>query len=131
MKRMIALMLCVVLLAGCSVGDVSHADRVVGESELYTESEIKSAMNKVMGFFMAEFEGCTLTELRYDEEKVGERQRAWAEEYGAEVIVLLASFDVDGSGGDGSLNPNSTYTKYQWVLSKTMFGWEIRDWGYG
>lgn len=131
MKRMIALILCVLLLAGCGGGDVSHVERVVGASEVYTEAEIKSAMNKVKGFFMSEFEGCTLTELRYDEEKVGARQKAWAEDYGAEVIVLLATFDVDESGGDGSLNPNSTYTKYQWILAKTLFGWEIRDWGYG
>lgn len=131
MKRMIALLLCALLLTGCGGGDVSEVDRVVGESELYTPLEIKSAMNKVMGFFKAEFDGCTLTELRYDEEKVGERQSAWAEKYGAEVIVLLATFDVDETGGDGSLNPNSTYTKYQWVLSKSTFGWEIRDWGYG
>lgn len=131
MKRMIALLLCALLLTGCGGGDVSEVDRVVGESALYTPLEIKSAMNKVMGFFKAEFDGCTLTELLYDEETVGERQRAWAEDYGAEVIVLLATFDVDETGGDGSLNPNSTYTKYQWVLSKSIFGWEIRDWGYG
>lgn len=131
MKRLIALLLCVLLLTGCGRGDVSSVKRVVGESEMYTEAEIKRAMNKVKGFFAAEFSGCTLTELRYDEERVGEWQREWAEDYGAEIIVLLATFDVDETGGDGSLNPNSTYTRYQWILSKTLFGWEIRDWGYG
>lgn len=131
MKRLIALLLCALLLTGCTGGDVSRVDRVVGESELYTELEIKRAMNKVMGFFKAEFDGCTLTELRYDEEKVAERQRAWKEDYGSEAIILFATFDVDETGGDGSLEPNSTYTRYKWLLTKTMFGWEIRDWGYG
>lgn len=130
MKKWIALLLCALFLTGCAGGDISRVDRVVGESEVYSELEIKRAMNRVIGFFAAEFEGCTLTELRYDEEEVGERQRQWAEDDGSEAIILFATFDVDASGGDGSLEPNRTYTRYKWLLTKTMFGWEIRDWGY-
>lgn len=128
--RLIALALCAVLLAGCG-GDVSRVNRVIGESEMYTETEIKGAMSEVAQFFQAEFDGCTLTELRYDEEKFAEKQLEAAEKYGAEVIVLLSTFDVDESGGDGSLQPNSTYERYQWILTRTMFGWELKDWGYG
>ena len=35
---------------------------------------------------------------------------------GDEAIVLTSTFDVDGSGGDGSLNPNSTYKDWIWLL---------------
>ncbi|NRT63569.1 hypothetical protein B0P06_000187 [Clostridium saccharoperbutylacetonicum] len=48
------------------------------------------------------------------------------------VIVLLSNFDVDSSGGDGSLNPNSTYDNYNWILirdSKTD-SWKVDDRGY-
>ena len=48
-----------------------------------------------------------------------------------EVIVLLSSFDVDSSGGDGSLNPNSTYNNWNWILVRTKGGkWQHIDHGY-
>lgn len=31
-----------------------------------------------------------------------------------ELIVLLSTFDTDENGGDGSFNPNDTYTNWQW-----------------
>ncbi len=47
----------------------------------------------------------------------------WADRNNAdEVIVLLSSFDVDSSGGDGSLNPNSTYSDWKWILVRTDGG---------
>lgn len=129
--RLTALLLALALMLCACGGDVSHVERVIGESELYTETEIKGAMSEVAEFFRAEFDGCTLTELRYDEEKFAEKQIKWAEEYGSEVIVLLSTFDVDESGGEGNLEPNSTYEGYQWILTRTLFGWELQNWGYG
>ena len=134
MKRIcnfLTVLLAVLLLTACGGGDTSETVRRIGDSELYSKAEIAQAMDQVERFFRKEFDGCKLTELRYDEEKFAQRQIDAGEKYGAEVIILLSSFDVDESGGDGSLNPNSTYTRYQWILSRTMFGWELRDWGYG
>ncbi|ECP8679114.1 DUF4829 domain-containing protein, partial [Campylobacter jejuni] len=31
------------------------------------------------------------------------------------VIILLSNFDVDGSGDNPVLNPNTTYSDYQWI----------------
>ena len=48
-----------------------------------------------------------------------------------EVIVFISSFDVDSSGGDGSLNPNSTYNDWKWILVRTNGGqWQHVDHGY-
>ena len=130
-KVLLSLVLCLVLLTACGGGDVRNVKRIPGESQLYSEGEINSAMNVVLDFFQKEFDGCTMTEIRYEEEKYAERQRLESEDYGREVIILLTDFDVDSSGGDGSLNPNSTYRNYQWTLTRTLFGWELQDWGYG
>ena len=47
-------------------------------------------------------------------------------------MVLLSTFDVDSSGGDGSLIPNGTYENWQWVLGRNAGGeWEHRTRGYG
>ena len=130
-KVLLSLVLCLVLLTACGGGDVRNVKRNPGESQLYSNGEINSAMKEVIDFFGKEFDGCTMTEIRYDEEKYAERQRLESEDYGREVIILLTDFDVDSSGGDGSLNPNSTYRNYQWILTRTLLGWELQDWGYG
>ena len=130
-KVLLSLMLCAALLTACGGGDVRNVERNPGESQLYSDGEINSAMNEVLDFFQKEFDGCTMTEIRYDEEKYAERQRMESEDHGREVIVLLTDFTVDSSGGDGSLNPNSTYRNYQWTLTRTLFGWKLEDWGYG
>ncbi len=56
----------------------------------------------------------------------------WARQNNAdEVIVLISSFDVDASGGDGSLIPNSTYNNWYWILVRDNGGkWRHADHGY-
>lgn len=48
------------------------------------------------------------------------------------VIVLLSNFDVDESGKNPVLNPNSTYSDYQWILIRDSkkSDWVIDDKGY-
>jgi hypothetical protein len=45
---------------------------------------------------------------------------------------LLSNFDVDGSGENPVLNPNSTYSDYGWILirDKKNGDWVIDDKGY-
>lgn len=101
------------------------------ESEIFSQEDIQQAMNKVMEYFNKEFDGCELTSLWYDEEFSGKRADEWAEQYEAEeAIVLLSNFDVGASGGDGSLNPNSTYSNWNWILVRSDGDWELKTWGY-
>ena len=131
-KVFLMLILCLALLTACGGGRVK-AMPVIGPSELYTEAEIKDAMEIVLGYFEKEFDGCTMTRLEYDEQKVREEMVGWAEQYDAgQAIVLLSDFDVDASGGDGSLNPNDTYRNWKWILTRTGNGkWVLQTWGYG
>ena len=47
-------------------------------------------------------------------------------------IVLYSPFDMDASGGDGSLEPNTTYDDFQWILVRDNGGtWEVKTYGYG
>ncbi|MBC2801520.1 DUF4829 domain-containing protein [Campylobacter jejuni] len=48
------------------------------------------------------------------------------------VIILLSNFDVDGSGDNPVLNPNTTYSDYQWILIRDSKNnvWKIDDFGY-
>ena len=112
-------------------GDVSKAERVIENNTLYSEDEISDAMTIVEQTFHQEFKGCKLLNLRYDEERSKQEAEYWLEE-ADEAIVLLSDFHVSANGGDGSLNQNSDYTDWSWILLRKNGGaWTLRTWGYG
>ena len=116
-------------------GNVSNVNRIVGYSALYDENSINEAFDVIEKKFSKDFEGCTLTELRYDEEvenRFTEEIEKYHKENNQELIVVLSTFDTDEKGGDGGFNPNDTYADWQWHLVKTADkkSWEIINWGY-
>ena len=133
-KTTILLLLLTALLTLCACGgDVSKVNiSIPEESDLYTTKEIEDAIDTTMDYFKKEFDGCTLTEIAYAGDDRCNDYAEWAQRIGGdEVIVLVSSFDVDASGGDGSLNPNSTYTKWMWILAREEGGkWQHVDHGY-
>ena len=134
MKKLIAVALalvCVFNLAACG-GNVNHAKITDYTSEIYTDAEIERAIDVAIRYFRKNFEGCTLTEITYlgDDQLDGWQEFA-ERNHADDVIVLVSTFDVGASGGDGSLNPNSTYTNWKWILARTNGGtWEHIDHGY-
>ena len=132
-SKILAALLAVLVLCGCAKGNVDNVSRTIGDSVLYTDAEIGRAMDVETDFFKKNFQGCTLTEIVYDEAFSVKRGALEAQQFGAEeAIVLLSSFDVDASGGEGNLEPNSTYTRYQWTLTRSKGGkWILQTWGYG
>ncbi len=120
-------------LIGCQkVGNITSVNLDPGSSVSYTQEEIKAAMNTVTAYFQQNFSGCTLTKLWYAENQVLAAEAEWASQYRAEqAIVLLSDFTTDAQGGDGSLNPNQTYTNWQWILVRNNGeNWQLKDWGY-
>jgi hypothetical protein len=79
-----------------------------------------------------EFDDCTLTEITYyGDDKLADYQEFATRHNGDEVIVLVSTFETGTSGGDGSLNPNDTYTNWKWILVRTKGGkWRHVDHGY-
>lgn len=129
--RIIVCMLLVLLTAGCR-GNVSDVKVLEYKSDIYSEEEIEEAIEVVKKCFRLEFSGCTLTEITYaGDDKISSYEDWATRNDGDEVIVLISSFDVDASGGDGSLNPNSTYSNWSWILvRKNGENWQHVDHGY-
>ncbi len=128
----ISLLLSLVLMCSSS-GSVSQAEIVPWEpSVLYTDDEILDAIAVTEDYFAKEFKGCTLQEISYVGDDRLDEFAEWAEDYEAEEgIVLISTFDVDASGGDGSLNPNDTYEDWEWVLVRDTDGtWRHVTHGY-
>lgn len=130
----IAITSIVFILTACNCG--GNIDNVTVSdwkpSEIYTDNDIESAIQTVKNYFRKEFDGCTLTKIGYAGDNLTNEFNKLANQYNAdEVIVLYSSFDVDSSGGDGSLNPNSTYDDWQWILVRSADGaWIHADHGY-
>ena len=134
MKKLIVLVLtlvCVFCLVACD-GNVKNVENTDYSSEIYSDDEIEDAIDVAIDYFKKNFEGCTLTGITYlGDDKQDEWQEFADRNNATDVIVLVSSFDVDASGGDGSLNPNSTYTDWKWILVRTNGGkWEHVDHGY-
>ena len=92
-------------------GNISNVNRVVGYSALYDENSINEAFDVIEKKFAKNFEGCTLTELRYDEDvenKFAEEIEKYHKENNQELIVVLSTFDTDEKGGDDGFNPNDS-----------------------
>ena len=135
MKRVLAcVILCLTLFAltACGGGDVGVISMGDMSSEVYTPSEINSGINTVLDYFRKEFKGCSLKELAYIGDEKNNDYLDFATRNGAdEVLVFTSTFDVDESGGDGSLNPNDTYRNWKWILVRNEGGeWEHVDHGY-
>ena len=129
MKKLPFFVLALLFLMGCQAKpatDDTDSDVSIVEWE-------QAAMDTVMTYFETEFKGCTLTQLCYPGDASADLFTEWAEECEAdEAIVLYSSFDTDASGGDGSLEPNTTYDDFQWILVRDNGGtWEVKTYGYG
>ena len=125
----------IMVLSICSCSGTGKTDdcKIIPiESDIYTQEDYEEACQVVFDYFKG-FKGCNMTEIKYAGDEDADAMKEWAKEYGAdEVIILESSFDTDSKGGDGSLNPNDTYTGWQWILARDKDGkWQHKDHGYG
>ena len=119
------------ILSSCA-GSVRGAVILPAESQIYSDEDIAAAVGVIMDLFRSGWSGCTLKEIGYAGDERTAAYRDWALRNDAdEVIVLLSSFHVGPTGGDGSLNPNDTYTGWMWILVRQNGGeWRHVDHGY-
>lgn len=141
MKKIISVLLLFIIVlstTACS-GNLfkpkGHIDNVKisdYSSEIYTDDEIKDAIDVTLEYFKNEFYDCTLTELSYlGDEWLTDYQTFATRENADDVIVFISNFDTGSSGGDGSLNPNDTYENWSWILVRENGGqWRHVDHGY-
>lgn len=139
MRMLLLMLLCfATLFTLCACGENGQHIKIdTVESDLYTEEDIIAAIQVIIKEFDRSWTGCTLTNIAY----AGDETTKAESEYflntlslyeADELIVLTSSFDVDETGGDGSLTPNSTYDGWKWILVRNSGGtWKHVDHGYG
>ena len=132
MKKILCLALTVLLalsLTGC--GKISSSMEITCDtSQVYTTTDIHDAMDVAKAYFRRHFDGCTMTALGYIGDEKQKLMEEYAEQYGGEVIVMVSDFETGADAG--TLNANSTYRNYQWILLRDEDGgWSHADHGYG
>ncbi|OIJ20726.1 DUF4829 domain-containing protein [Anaerobacillus alkalidiazotrophicus] len=141
--------LCLIIVFGSIVfynqfGKTNNVQVSIEESIKFSEEEINEAVVAVKKK-IKDFKGCKLTDLWYSENKSNEFIDGYLK-YGKgssngiteeNVIVLLSNFEVNSRGGDGSLEPNSIYSDWNWILVRDnnsdnwrVDNWRVDDWGY-
>lgn len=133
MKRIGCLVLALGLLLLCACGGkVSGVKLDVGETEMYSEAEIRAAMYVVVDFFEKEMDDCTLNKLSYNEKFSADAALEWAKQYNADqAVVIYSDFDTDPEKFYPALEAGANYS-WRWILTRSGNGdWELQTWGYG
>ncbi len=131
MKRIAFLVLAFAFVFLCACGAAGPAMNL-GESDLYSEKEIRAAVNVVIDRF-EDSKDLTLLRVKYDESYTLREMKYRKEHYGEEtVIVLLTDIYVNlDAMAVGPFYPGQTSKDYQFVLTQDKLGrWNIQDSGY-
>ncbi len=120
-------------LAGCkNMGNVTNVKIKEVGSEIYSKEEIEDAIHIIINDFKENWEGCTLNEIYYIGDERNYDFIEWATRNNKEeVIVLTSHFTVSSYAKDKSLNLNSEYTNWNWILIRDKNeSWQHIDHGY-
>lgn len=132
MKRKIAVLLVMMLCLALTACGVSAPSVTLGKSELYTEKEIRAAIDVVVDY-VGDWEDRTLLRVKYDEDHTLREMKYRREHYGEETVIVLLTDIHAGLGAlaVGPFYPGQTCTDYQFILTRDDFGrWNIQDMGY-
>lgn len=129
---LLSTILCIVSFYGCSkTGNVSNAEIVSTESEIFSQKDILEAIDVVKTEFVG-FTGCTLTKIGY----IGDEKML--DYLSDEVLdnppymILDCEFSTSESSVEDGFNGNETYQYgwWKWYLEKDSFGnWKIDNYG--
>ena len=130
----VTVLVCCFLLGLCGCGgNIEHVNIVPYHSDIYTDADIRSAMEAAKLSFCVLFPNCTMTEIAYAGDHLTQQEaaaRALPPEEA--LIVLLSTFDVADSDADGGLTPGMTYRDFHWILTRRNGGlWILLSYGYG
>lgn len=112
-------------------GDTTNVQITEVPSEHYTQQDIDSAIQATKQYFQEHFNDCILTEISYAGEEWYQIYQSHAQEYDADEVMVLTSSFQTGSHPDISLNKNSPYTQWKWILVRKYDSqWKHVDHGY-
>lgn len=138
-KTLVIFSMILVTFSLVACGKTNNVKVSIEKSESFSEEEINDAVETVKTHFR-DFNGCTLTDTWYTEDESNKIVDDYLEYGGGlengsakeNTIGLMSNFTTDSHGGDGSLNPNSTYNNWIWILTRENknSNWKVQDAGF-
>ena len=132
MRKTIVIIIGVLLLIGCTLknGDVSNADIIKVESNIFTENDLNDGINSVYDYFKKEYKGCELLNIKYIGDE-NNNYEDWAKRNNKEeYIAFISDFIVHDNSKVQSLNEEK-YTNWNWILVRNKGEkWTVVDNGY-
>lgn len=133
MKKLTAIILIMTVVFGLA-GCAGNADKVEfiewTPSEVYTDEEIKDAIDVVCKDFR-HWKDCTLDTITYAGDDVSMDYIDWADRNGCDQSLVLVSSFSTGNNPEQTLEANETYSNYKWILVRKDGGsWSHVDHGY-
>ncbi len=118
-----------------SGGNVQSAKHIAHATDLYTKEDIEAAFDAIESEFASGFKGCTLKELRYDDEieaQYLDETPEHKQKGTGDRIVVLSEFTTNWQASDEGFSPNDSYEDWQWILTRPSqhSPWEVVGWGY-
>lgn len=112
-------------------GNISNVNIILKESEIYSKDDIDDAIDVTLKYFKENFKGCSLLEITYVGDEKNNDYFDWANRNNKEeVIVLISNFETNSFCSD-TLNPNSEYKGWNWILVRNKNeNWKHIDHGY-
>ena len=144
-KRIVALFICIILILSlCYCGDVSRVQVIDVPSQLYTQEDIRAAIEVIKSDFAQGWDHCTLLNIRYAGDEFmtepysngsGSEFETWSKLYDAdEAIILYSDFYVSPAAEndfENTLAVDTTYENWKWELVRDKGGqWRHVDHGY-
>lgn len=109
-------------------GNIARTEIVKVDSEIYVQEEIDECIDIIMQDFVNDWDGCELTIIYYAGDSISSAE---SDERGVSTIVLRSCFNTGRLPSDSSLNENSTYNDWYWILTRKEGGaWRHVDHGY-
>lgn len=145
-KRILVLFICIVLILSlCACGDVSRVQVIDVPSQLYTQEDIRAAIEVIKSDFAKDWDHCSLLSIQYagDDlllepyiESDSNEFKYWTELFDAdEAIILYSAFYVSPAAKydfENTLAVDTTYEHWKWILVRDKGGqWRHVDHGYG
>lgn len=131
MKRYLSLAVCALLIfgvifqSGCAYfSNVSNVTVSKVSSDIYSDKDINDAIDVVKNYFVANFQGCRLKEIRFEGDDTKEWKH-WAKQADADEAIVLYSDFVTGSDavmGQSGLESNEEYLGWNWILVRNDGG---------
>ena len=128
-KVIICVMMIIVVMSFVGCGSTIKVGPFA--SKYYNGDEYDDAVNEVFNYFSG-FEGCEMTEIHYAGDDAVKEEADRRGMSCDQVMVLKSTFKTDGEDHKSSLEPNSTYEDYSWILTRTFHEeqWTVEDHGY-